>query len=414
MKIKYNVISAVMLLLSGGSVFTACTDGDDFNFDKHGLLITGTETSNVKKLVVEDTPASYGVTVQATKKVENDVDITMAVDTSLVLQYNAINGTSFYPAPVDAVELLNPNVMIVAGNAVSTSANVKVVSTDKFAEGRTYMIPVTMKTVSTSGPEVAIEKSKTIYLRISRVINFYSLQNDYNASSNFIFEDSQMKDLTNYTIEFKVFPQSLCTGTAGDNQIQRVLSIEGKGEEEANMFRFGESGLQRNQLQWILPGGRAASNTLFNNNTWYLVSCTYDGSTFTMYVNGVKDTEAAGSGKHTPFQRFEYGMSWGGGYPSGQFFNGRIAEVRVWNRALGASEIAGGLCGVDAKSKGLVAYWKMNQSSGTTILDATGHGYDMDWTKSKRDRSESGVLENTPDAAKYIKWVKDDKNKCAQ
>ena len=273
--------------------------------------------------------------------------------------------------------------------------------------------PVTIKNVTGSGAEL-IDASKTIYLKISRVINFYSLENDYRASSNFVFEDSQMEDLTNYTIEFKVYPQTLGTGTAGDNQIQRVLAVEGAKEEEANMFRFGESGLQRNQLQWILPGGRAASNTLFSNNKWYLVSCTYDGSNFVMYVNGVKDVEAAGSGKHTPFQRFEYGMSWGGGYPSGQFFNGRLAEVRVWNRALGASEIVGGLCGVDPKSEGLVAYWKMNQQSGTTILDVTGHGYDMDWTKSKRDKRENGVMADTPDAANYLKWIYDENNKCAQ
>jgi hypothetical protein len=107
-------------------------------------------------------------------------------------------------------------------------------------------------------------------------------------------------------------------------------------------------------------------------------------------------------------------MSWGGGYPSGQFFNGRLAEVRVWKRALGASEIVGGLCGVDPKSEGLVAYWKMNQQSGTTILDVTGHGYDMDWTKSKRDKRENGVMADTPDAANYLKWVYDENNKCAQ
>lgn len=413
MKIKYNILSVGLLLLGGLTLVSCNSEGDNFDFGKNGLLITGTGSSVVQSFVVEDTPSSYPITVSSTRKVNEDMKLTIAIDNSLVESYNTQNGTSFYPIPEGAVELSGTEVTLKAGTALSSAVDVSVVSTENFAEGRTYMIPVTIKNVTGSGAEL-IDASKTIYLKISRVINFYSLENDYRASSNFVFEDSQMEDLTNYTIEFKVYPQTLGTGTAGDNQIQRVLAVEGAKEEEANMFRFGESGLQRNQLQWILPGGRAASKTLFSNNKWYLVSCTYDGSKFVMYVNGVKDVEAAGSAKHTPFQRFEYGMSWGGGYPSGQFFNGRLAEVRVWKRALGASEIVGGLCGVDPKSEGLVAYWKMNQQSGTTILDVTGHGYDMDWTKSKRDKRENGVMADTPEAANYLKWVYDENNKCAQ
>ena len=56
----------------------------------------------------------------------------------------------------------------------------------------------------------------------------------------------------------------------------------------------------------------------------------------------------------------------------------------------------------------------MNQAIGTTILDVTGNGYDMDWTKSQRDINESGKLTATPDAANYIKFVKDEKNKVSQ
>lgn len=413
MKIKYNILSAGLLLLGGLTLVSCNSEGDNFDFGKNGLLITGTGSSVVQSFVVEDTPSTYPITVSSARKVNEDMKLTIAIDNSLVESYNTQNGTNFYPIPEGAVELSGTEVTLKAGTALSSAVDVSVVSTEDFAEGRTYMIPVTIKKVTGSGAEL-IDASKTIYLKISRVINFYSLENDYRASSNFVFEDSQMEDLTNYTIEFKVYPQTLGTGTAGDNQIQRVLAVEGAKEEEANMFRFGESGLQLNQLQWILPGGRAASKTLFSNNKWYLVSCTYDGSKFVMYVNGVKDVEAAGSAKHTPFQRFEYGMSWGGGYPSGQFFNGRLAEVRVWNRALGASEIVGGLCGVDPKSEGLVAYWKMNQQSGTTILDVTGHGYDMDWTKSKRDKRENGVMADTPEAANYLKWIYDENNKCAQ
>ena len=61
---------------------------------------------------------------------------------------------------------------------------------------------------------------------------------------------------------------------------------------------------------------------------------------------------------HYDFQRFELGMSWTG-YRGSQYFRGRIAEVRVWNRALSTGELQMNLCGVDSQSEGLVAYWKM-------------------------------------------------------
>ena len=59
------------------------------------------------------------------------------------------------------------------------------------------------------------------------------------------------------------------------------------------------------------------------------------------------------------------------------------------------------------------AYWKFNEGTGHVFKDATGHGFDMDWTNTSRAIYEGDMLP-TPDAYKYIQWVKDDANKCAQ
>lgn len=402
-----SVFAAGSLVLSGCNA-----EGDGFDYDRNGLLMTGTEKTPLQKFVVEDVPSTYPITVSSTKKVSADVDLTVAIDTSLVSKYNEANGTNYYAIPDGAVKLNGSELKIKAGEAISSATNVEMVSTDDFASGRTYLIPVTIKSAK-GGTDDVIEASRTLYLRVSRIINFYALENNYNASSNFVFDDSKRVDLSKYTIEFKVYPTSLGTGIASDNQIQRVLSIEGKNEENANMFRFGESGTARNCLQWILPGGRAFSKTLFGNNRWYLITCTYDGNDYVMYVDGVKDAQASSPGKVMPFQRFELGMSWAG-YPSGQFFHGRMCEIRVWDRVLSPSEIEGGMAGVDPKSNGLLAYWKMDQDSGPVIKDVTGNGYDMDWTKSQRDISGNGSLSGTPNAANYIKFVKDNNNKVSQ
>ncbi len=403
-----KTILHIALLLVVSMLVTCCdAEGDKFDYQKVGLLISGTEQVPVQRFTVEELPAAYAVTVKATRRCDHDVKVSLAVDPSLVSAYNAKHGTAYYAVPASSVSLENSEVLIKQGEALSTAAQVKVVSADDFIEGATYVIPVTISQV-TGGVDV-IESSRTIFLQVSRIISFYSLENNQNASSNYIFPDDKMVNLTNYTIEFKVY--SYRFGNVGN--IKRVLAIEGKNEEEANMFRFGENGSAGGDiLQWVLPGGRCFSNTHFKTNRWYLVSCTYDGLTFKMYVDGVEDAQASGSGKATPFQRFELGMSWGG-YRSSQFFQGRLCEVRVWNRALTASEIAMGFAGVNAHSDGLVAYWKMNEGEGHIFHDATGHGYDMDWTDTWRDDRENGVLV-AHDYSQYIKWVKDDNNKVAQ
>ena len=395
--------------MAAGLLLTACdSEGDKFDYEKVGLLITGTEQVPVQRFTVDELPASYAVTVKATRRCDKKVSMHLAIDTSLVSNYNARYGTAYYAVPPSSVTMENSEVTIKQGEALSTAAQVKVISTDDFIEGATYVIPVTIQQVNGDGGEV-IESSRTIFLQISRIISFYSLENNQNASSNYIFPDEKMVNLTNYTIEFKVYSYNF--GNVGN--IKRVLAIEGKNEEEANMFRFGENGSAGGDiLQWVLPGGRCFSSTHFKTNRWYLVSCTYDGSTFKMYVDGIEDAQASGSGKATPFQRFELGMSWGN-YRNSQFFKGRLCEVRIWNRALTASEISTGFAGVNAQSAGLVAYWKMNEGEGYIFHDATGHGYDMDWTDTWRDDRENGVLVHH-DYSQYIKWIKDDNNKVAQ
>ena len=45
MKIKYNLLSAGLLLLGGLTLMSCNSEGDNFDFGKNGLLITGTGSS---------------------------------------------------------------------------------------------------------------------------------------------------------------------------------------------------------------------------------------------------------------------------------------------------------------------------------------------------------------------------------
>ena len=71
------------------------------------------------------------------------------------------------------------------------------------------------------------------------------------------------------------------------------------------------------------------------------------------------------------------------------------------------------MAGVDPQSDGLVAYWKMDQTSGHIIEDKTGHGYDMDWSNTWREARE-GQGEQHFDYSGAIHWGIDDQNRCAE
>ena len=134
-----------VLSLCSFALLLSCTDGDDFDYSKNGLLITGTEQGAIQNFVVEETPATYPITVKTTKKTDTDLTVTLAIDPSLVENYNAVNNTSYYPIPEGSVELDDSQVLIKEGSAQSSAAIVRVVSTEDFQEGRTYLIPVTIR-----------------------------------------------------------------------------------------------------------------------------------------------------------------------------------------------------------------------------------------------------------------------------
>jgi hypothetical protein len=407
MRLNKYFISA--LCITASLITVGCTsEGDKFDYNKKALLVTGTDVDPLVKFVVENTPSAYIVTASATDKVTEDVTVQFEIDSTLVKQYNAEHKTNYYFAPASAIQLDGTEGVIKAGKASSTGVTVRVLSTQDFKDGRTYVIPVTIKKV-TGGNLDVLASSKTIFLRISRVISFQSLNmNNTNLYSNFIFNDALAVNLPNYTYEIKCYINAWHTSP---ERISRLCSFTSKTETGSNMLRFGENGQDINSLQWVNPAGALISTTRFNPGQWYTISLTYDGSKFVMYVDGVKDSEMAGSASCT-FQRFELGMSWES-YPSKQYFNGRVAEAKVWSRVLSTSELKLGLCGVDPATDGLVAYWKFNEGTGSIFHDVTKHGYDMDWSKTVRDNTGNGTL-NPFDKSSYVGWIFDDKNKCNQ
>ena len=128
---------------------------------------------------------------------------------------------------------------------------------------------------------------------------------------------------------------------------------------------------------------QGSSNTNVQLNTWQHIAATYDGTTLTFYLNGVKDTLiTAGCGilnntgdiTHDT-SALTFGMRTGATLP----FDGLIDDVRIYNRVLNADEVkalydSGAVKHTTPNNLGLVGYWSFNEGTSTIATDFSGNG----------------------------------------
>lgn len=83
-------------------------------------------------------------------------------------------------------------------------------------------------------------------------------------------------------------------------------------------------------------GGALFGTGALTINTWTHLAGTYDGVTLRLYVNGVQVSSRAQTG---PIAVSTNPLQIGGDTFYGQYFQGKIDEVRIYNRALSGPQI---------------------------------------------------------------------------
>ena len=122
--------------------------------------------------------------------------------------------------------------------------------------------------------------------------------------------------------------------------------------------------------------------TAIPNNVWTHVAATYEPVTavWNLYVNGVLDkTLDIGSNinpVNTSIEHAAIGSALNSTGVADGFFNGKIDEVRIWNRALSASELQPNLAAACSPSStvGLLGYWNFNQNGNVTANNSVAGG----------------------------------------
>ena len=111
-------------------------------------------------------------------------------------------------------------------------------------------------------------------------------------------------------------------------------------------------------------------------NRWSHLAVTFDGRRLWLYVNGTHVSSRAVTGS---ILRTNDPLWIGGNHPYGEYFQGLIDEVRIYDRVLTPSEVRAEMSTPVASSEtslgaGLVGAYAFDKGSGSLAADASGNG----------------------------------------
>jgi len=182
------------------------------------------------------------------------------------------------------------------------------------------------------------------------------------------------------TVEAWIYPASFAFNSANNSIVCKhgwssgeggfVLRCGGSGE-----LSFNIAGLDVNQVPTSWKEVLSPTNAL-TLNTWTHVAGSYDGQTLRLYVNGVEvnTNSFQGSIVSSPNYPLTIGKLSDPNQFASRFFDGFIDEVRIWHRALPASELLANMNNhIDpTTATNLISYWRFNDGTATNALDLSG------------------------------------------
>ena len=422
---KRYLITLFVLL----GTLTACEryDADDHKFG-NVVYLNVSQTSPVQLATFSNNRPTYDCTLQAalTYPAAQDVQVSLAVDPSLVAAYNARYGTAWPMLDEKYYTLSAPETTIAAGRTVSDVVTLQLrglmgegeEQTGALPLDETFLVPVRISGASIDvlgGSDVAwyvVKRSSAItvaaQLGEGNWINFPTLDK-YGTNS------SAWNGLTAMTYEALIYIDQFAT-TDAEGLPVNISSV--LGVEQYLLLRIGDTNFERQQLQFDGSGsgsqfgkfpGKDATKSL-EAGRWYHVACTYDQMTQTVriYVDGQIQSEETGVGIATPSEDnrinlamralYDYYLNnpteenekkYGGFVDAYQFFigksydekrplNGKIAEARVWSVARTPEQIWENMYNVEnpADDPTLLGYWKFNEGAGNTVRDYSMYGND--------------------------------------
>lgn len=382
--LKYSILLFSVMTLS-----SAC-ETDSEKMEKHHFdnkLYLNSSSSREEILVKQTGSAvevSRTVTMSTALVAESDIEATLATAPELLDTYKeAYYDAEVLALPDDMCEITESHLVISKGANESPSATVTFKNLELLDRDLVYVMPIRLTDVC--GLDVLDSKTVLYYIfKGAALINVVADITENRAYPDWK-DGSIVNNLKNFTLE------CLVNFNAFGRQISTIMGIE-----DNFLLRVGDAGVPDNQLQVAAGRNLTGSDLQFEIGKWYHVAVTFNNGEVKVYYDGVEKL-SGNCGKasvnfgaaHTDTEAGARCFWIGYSYTSDRYLDGKIAEVRIWNKTLSADEINAPthFYTVDPASDGLVAYWKFDEGTGNKIKDYSANGNDLTvdsvpgWTK---------------------------------
>jgi hypothetical protein len=164
----------------------------------------------------------------------------------------------------------------------------------------------------------------------------------------------------------------------------RLVPIAGKGLGEGDgtnvdcNYGFGFWGdVLGADFEDMATGGNhpVMGKRAITRGEWHHVAASYDGMTWRLYVDGTLDVEATVNAmpRADSIHPFAIGSAIASDGTAHGFLQGAVDELRLWNRARSADEIADGMYRTIAMADGLLGRWSFDVGGdGAVAVDSVG------------------------------------------
>ena len=307
------------------------------NEDKlpNAIYIDGADVAPISKLTVDATGGKASFTARAANRLSSNANLKFAIDEEALTKYNEANGTHYKLLPAKYYSLSTENLTIDKANISNGTidVNVKPLGDDLDASTK-YAIPV--KIASVDGAKLLGSSSVKIFA-IDRVLYTTALrQKDFYLKTIFPTPYTGLQEWTmSYAIKLD---------RNKDNQA--VLSPDFYSRVTADgalQMKVGET-----------DDPKAFAKTKLQPGKWYYIAWVYKNQHVRCYINGVLDNEFDVPKVET-FTKLN--MSWGA-------FEGYVREIRLYNKALTAFQVADNLYIETPDNPDLLFYAPLDKKTG--------------------------------------------------
>ena len=395
-KIALKAFALGMLMAS----FTACEDAPNDVIDNM-VYISEAAASSAGEIILGKTGevSTGAITVRAGQVAMKDINVQIALDNTVLNNYNSRNDVEFAMIPSEYISL--PSQVVIPAGSSQVEVPFSVTSFDG-EKGIEYAAPI--KVVSATNIPVSTGSGSYIFTfgkpLVQKAPGF-----SYDSKMNMVWPEQV--DLTNFTLEwwarctnkngnggFSVNNQAMFSFVANKELYIRFGDIvyvdQNTGRNMYNFLQIKTMGIDANY-----DSGDPNKNPL-KWGEWIHFAHTYDAATgdVVLYMNG-KEVNRNNGGAGTVFN-FTGCSMFGSGYT---YFKDivEMCQLRMWKTTRTAAQIAKNMKKeVKYNDPNLLFYFPMNEGEGSELIDVTGNGFGLSFG--------SGYTDGTPKTEAYS-WI---------